>query len=316
MYKPEEEWPIKQEVVTTPLPEESKTAMVAQVSDEKSIENLIDINDHSKYLKLINISGRLISVFRHKPKPSLTNIFKFPSDFIIEAEMTWVIEAQKLLKDKFENGDFKQLCPRVRDDGIIIVGGRVEEFFADSYNSLGLILLPHFHRISLLYAIFIHNISHLGTASTVCKIRRRFWIIRLTSMVNSIRNKCGTCRKLNQQLQQQLMAQIPLHRLKPSPAFHNTCIDLFGPFKVKGVVNKRSTGKAFGVIFTCSSSRAVYCDISQDYSTDGFLQTFRRFTSIRGYPSEVWSDCGTQLVAADKGLREMIKVFDKAIWST
>ena len=67
MYKPEEEWPIKQEVVTTPLPEESKTAMVAQVSDEKSIENLIDINDHSKYLKLINISGRLISVFRHKP---------------------------------------------------------------------------------------------------------------------------------------------------------------------------------------------------------------------------------------------------------
>ena len=160
--------------------------MVAQVSDEKSIENLIDINDHSKYLKLINISGRLISVFRHTPKPSLTNIFKFPADFIIEAEMTWVIEAQKLLKDKFENGDFKQLCPRVRDDGIIIVGGRVEEFFADSYNSLRLILLPHFHRISLLYATFIHNISHLGTASTVCKIRRRFWIIRLTSMVNSI----------------------------------------------------------------------------------------------------------------------------------
>lgn len=311
LYKPEEEWPIKQEVVATPLPEENKTTIVAHVSDVKSIENLIDISDYSQYLKLINMSGRLISVFRYAPKPSLTNILKFPSDFIIEAEMIWIIEAQKLLKDKFENGDFKQLCPIVRDDGIIIVSGRVEEFFSDSYNSLGLILLPYSHRISLLYATFIHNLSHLGTASTVCKIRRRFWIIKLTSMVNSIRNKCVTCRKLNRQLQQQLMAQIPLHRLKPSPAFHYTYIDLFGPFKVKGVVHKRSTGKAFGVIFTCSTSRAVYCDISQNYSTDGFLQTLRRFTSIRGYPSEVWSDCGSQLVAAHKELREMIKGFDE-----
>ena len=44
---------------------------------------------------------------------------------------------------------------------------------------------------------------------------------------------------------------------------------------------------------------------------DGFLQTFRRFTSIRGYPSNVYSDRGSQLAADDKELRMVIKGFDE-----
>ena len=215
-----------------------------------------------------------------------------------------------MLKEGLDRGDYKRLCPRVRADGIITVGGRVEEWFCDTYNSSGVILLPYNHRLSRLYAEFIHGISHLGTASTVCKIRDRFWIIRATTMVNAIRNKCVTCKKLNLQLQQRIMAPLPLHRLRPTPAFYNVYIDYFGPFKIKGVVNKRSIGKAFGVIFTCGTCRAVYTDISQDYSMDGFLQTFRRFISIRGYPANIWSDQGPQLVATDKELRNMIKGFD------
>ena len=189
--------------------------------------------------------------------------------------------------------------------------GRVGALFADSYASSGLILLPHSHRLARLYAEPIHNASHRGARAVTCKIRDRFWITKLGIMVNDIRNKCVTCRKLNTELQQQVMAPVPLHRLKPSPPFYNTYIDYFGPFTIRGVVNKRTRGKGFGVIFTCASSRAVYCDLSQDYSVDGFLQTFRRFTSIRGYPSDVWSDCGSQLVATDKELREMVRGFDQ-----
>ena len=118
-------------------------------------------------------------------------------------------------------------------------------------------------------------------------------------------------KKLNAKLQEQIMAPIPLHRLKPAPAFFNCYIDFFGPFKVRGVINKRSFGKAFGVIFTCSSSRAVHCDLSPNYSMDSFLQTLRRFTSLRGFPAEIWSDCGTQLVAANKELRDAVKGFDQ-----
>jgi hypothetical protein len=223
----------------------------------------------------------------------------------------WIKDAQKEIHSNLHKKNYKKLCPKVQENGIIIVEGRVGALFESTYASTGLILLPHSHRLSRLYAEQIHNESHRGAAAVKCKIRDRFWITKLGVMVNDIRFKCVTCKKLNAELQQQVMSPIPLHRLKPSPPFHHTYIDFFGPFKIRGVVNKRSHGKGYGVIFTCGTTRAVHCDLSQNYSVDGFLQTFRRFTSIRGYPSDVWSDCGSQLVATDKELQALVKNFDK-----
>ena len=96
------------------------------------------------------------------------------------------------------------------------------------------------------------------------------------------------------------MAPLPEERMKPTPAFHNTSIDIFGPFTIKGEVNKRIKSKAFGVIFTCMSTRAVYCDLSQNYSTDAFMLVLRRFVCIRGNSSKIYSDRGTQLAALRK----------------
>ena len=49
------------------------------------------------------------------------------------------------------------------------------------------------------------------------------------------------------------------------------------------------------VIFTCFSSRAMYVDISRDYSTDSFLQVLR-----------MYSDNGSQLIRVSKELRKVI----------
>ena len=106
------------------------------------------------------------------------------------------------------------------------------------------------------------------------------------------------------------MGDLPIDILKPAPAFNTTFVDFFGPFETRGLVNKRSRGKAFGVLFTCGYSRAIHCELSCGYSVDGFVQTLRRFTSIRGYPESMYSDCGSQLVATDKELRKLIKGFD------
>ena len=57
-------------------------------------------------------------------------------------------------------------------------------------------------------------------------------------------------------------------------------------------------------------SRAVYVDVSQNYSTDSLLQVLRRFTSVRGWPNKIFSDQGSQLVAASKELRDIIKGID------
>ena len=107
------------------------------------------------------------------------------------------------------------------------------------------------------------------------------------------------------------MGKLPVERLKPAPAWTYTALDLFGPFKIKDEVKKRTTGKAYGVIFNCLGTRAVHIDISPDYSTDKFLMVLRRFVSIRGYPSKIYSDNGFQLVAASEELKKMVKNLDQ-----
>ena len=130
-------------------------------------------------------------------------------------------------------------------------------------------------------------------------------------MVKSIRYNCVQCRKLCKNLETQVMGQLPIDRLKPAPAWSSTCIDYFGPFETKGETNKRSRGKAYGMIFTCMLSRAVRLEVATDYSTDTFLQVFRRFVAIRGPPVILRSDPGSQLIGASKELRRIMKGLDQ-----
>ena len=58
------------------------------------------------------------------------------------------------------------------------------------------------------------------------------------------------------------------------------------------------------------ATRAVHVDVSPDYSTEKFLMVLRRFVSIRGYPSKLYSDNGAQLVAANKELKKVVKDLD------
>lgn len=74
------------------------------------------------------------------------------------------------------------------------------------------------------------------------------------------------------------MASLPLERLQPLPSFFTVRIDFFGPFTIKGEVQKRIRRKCNGVTFVCFSSRAVHVDVSKDYSTDSFLQVKWQFS--------------------------------------
>ena len=73
----------------------------------------------------------------------------------------------------------------------------------------------------------------------------------------------------------------------PSPSFYHIAVDLFGPFIIKGTVNKRCRGKAYGLLFNCLVSRAVYIDIAVGYDTDSFLIVLRRFVTIRIFQKHV-----------------------------
>ena len=126
-------------------------------------------------------------------------------------------------------------------------------------------------------------------------------------MIKSIKQQCIVCRRLFDKPSPQVMGPVNPDRLKPSPAFHHTALDMFGPFLIKDTVKRRTTTKTYGVLFTCLSSRASYIDLVEGYSTQDFLLTLRRFATIRGYPATIYSDAGSQLTAASREIQDMTK---------
>ena len=73
---------------------------------------------------------------------------------------------------------------------------------------------------------------------------------------------------------------------------------MFGPFVCRSDVHKRSTIKIWGVVIVDKNSGATHCDIVMDYSAKELLKTLRRFGSLRGWPCEITSDPGSQLVSS------------------
>ena len=206
-----------------------------------------------------------------------------------------------------ETGKLTRLCLRWLD-GKIVVGDRTKTVMKSNWNQEEFILFPYKHKFSRLIAKNEHTTGgHLGVAASVAKVRAKYWIINLPRMMKSIRFKCVPCR-IKQKLRcEQKMAELPPEHLTPSPPFYVTGIDYFGPFPIRGEVNKRVRGKCYGILFACFPSRAIHVDLSVDCSTDSFLQTLRRFFSIRGWPRKFYSDNGSQLVAASKELKKLVR---------
>ena len=139
------------------------------------------------------------------------------------------------------------------------------------------VLLPYSSRLPLLIAEYEHvSCGHIGVAATVSRIRSKFWIIKIHKLVSRNVNQCVECRKRRASQSGQIMGVLPIERLQPSPPFFTTSVDYFGPFIIRGEVQKRVRGKCYGVIFVCFTTRAVYVDISRDYSTDSFFTSFEK----------------------------------------
>lgn len=105
----------------------------------------------------------------------------------------------------------------------------------------------------------------------------------------------------------QQMGKLPEARSKPAPRFTEVAVDYFGHFLVRGDVQKRVTGKSWGVIFTDLVSRAIFIEAVYGYDTASFLLALTKFASCRGYPRVIYSDPGTNLVGASNELREQWK---------
>ncbi|XP_071576605.1 uncharacterized protein [Temnothorax nylanderi] len=183
---------------------------------------------------------------------------------------------------------FSRLTAFIDNQGTIRVGGRL--------NNAALTYEDQAHRSTM----------HGGTQLTLAHIRQLYWIVGGRAPVKSHILRCVVCARQRGIRAHQLMGQLPLTRVTPSRAFAHAGLDYAGPIILKTTKGRGAkTYKAWICVFVCLTTSAVHLEVVSDYSTEGFISTYRRFTSRRGVPASLTSDCGTNFIGADRELRKL-----------
>ena len=70
-------------------------------------------------------------------------------------------------------------------------------------------------------------------------------------------------------------------------------------------------GRGFVKVYGCIlSGRAIHNEDVGSLETDAFIQTLRRFISVRGSPKKIWWDNGTHFTGAEKELSRPVRDLD------
>ena len=173
-------------------------------------------------------------------------------------------------------------------------------------------LIPTRHPLTRLFMErALKKSEHRSRDVTLAHFRQKYWTAHGIKIAQSAKNKCQLCKLRDVKFGTQEMGKLPEARLKQAPPFTYTMLDLFGPYAVRGEVQKRTSGKAYGVIFTDLVSRAVHIEAVYGYDTPSFLLALSRFASVRGWAQFMYSDPGSQLIGAEIELRNAWQNMDE-----
>jgi hypothetical protein len=312
LSKPEEEWELKYtSSMKGPLPGE-KLIVSSHSTASEDVEPIIKYNQFSSYPRLQRVMARVLNVYKEKSLFAMKQGLK-PA-LLSRSEDVLVRDAQRSIDDecrKVDRGDkvggkFYRLNP-TKINGKWVVGKRLV-FNPMAMDNVPQRLLPTKHPLTVLIMKQAHTQTiHGGRDSTLAKFRHRFWTPQGSKVASSVVKGCQECKVRNPKTLSQEMGFLPEERSKPSPPFTSVMVDYFGPYSVRGDVQKRISGKAWGIIFTDMVSRAVFIEGVFEYTTDAFLLALSKFASCRGYPSVMYSDPGSNLVGASRELSDQWK---------
>jgi hypothetical protein len=275
---------------------------------------LVDYSRFGSFPKLVWTIARIYGVLQIRKFKGGQTLYITPE--LLERSRLWLlkdVQSSFVVEIKKKKGDYAKLHPVLNGSGLWVVGARlVRRNPLNSQSGVLPVLLPTDHHVTRLLMQQEHIESgHRGRDVTLARFRQWYWCPRGSKLANRVVSGCYKCRRVDMKLLSQVMGKLPEERLTPGPPFNNVMLDFFGPYLVRGEVQKRVSGKAYGIIFTDVCSRAVHIECAFGYDTSSFLLALQRFTSVRGWPRVIFSDPGSQLVGAEKDLVAMWQDMDK-----
>ncbi|XP_044014009.1 uncharacterized protein LOC122856402 [Aphidius gifuensis] len=308
----EDHWPKQKHEADELCEQEARPGITLVATQAEKDYSWQLVHKYSSWTKLLRITShviRFISLLKRKPVQQHQSI--------MEAKKYWIRTTQSIFFSPEINAlqknvklspahQFNKLTAFIDSEGIIRVGGRLENSPLN-YESKHQAILPRVSRVTQLIIDHAHNLTlHGGTQLTLGHIRQSYWIIGGRSSVKSHVLKCVVCSRQRGIRAQQQMGQLPPSRVTPARAFTHTGVDYAGPLTLKTWKGRGAKiVKGWICAFVCMTTSAAHLEVVSDYSTEGFLAIFKRFTSRRGIPAHIYSDCGTNFVGADRELKKL-----------
>ncbi|XP_029055098.2 uncharacterized protein LOC114882376 [Osmia bicornis bicornis] len=310
-------WPEQPHPEGILIEEEMRSVKTLIVRSDRSEWNLPD--DVSTWPRLLKITAycillcsklsryrRFSTLAQNDCKNSLAIAIKLARSFWIRSVQIFhfsdEISAIKSGAQLPKASKLKSLNPFVDDDGLLRVGGRLENS-PFSYEEKHPVILPR-HRISDLIVEQAHRrCLHGGSQLTLRAVRQQFWILNARNLVKSVVHNCVICTRYRAKPISQQMGELPKARVTPSRPFVHTGVDYAGPFHATcSATRGQKSHKVYVALFVCLSTRAIHLELVNDYTSNGFIAAFKRFSARRGLPSVMYSDNGTNFQGAEREL--------------
>ena len=332
LWECEEEWPVQPNSHTVddkdPEVKQVKTACISRKDKTNHIlvRILAYFSDWFRLKRFVALLRRAVLGWKHVssgdigPDPRTTSLCSIDlarAELIIlrwSQEMSYSKEIKHLKTHTagggLKGGKLASLDPYLVD-GVLQVGGRIQNApVSDDLKHP--ILVPQDSPVAELIIRDIHKqVGHGGREQVLSRLWENYWIVRGNSLTREVLKACRICRQRFGSPLSQKMANLPGDRVSPDlPPFTNVGVDYFGPISVK---QGRSLVKRYGALFTCLVSRAAHIEMSVSLETDAFINTLRRFIARRGQVKVMRSDNGTNLVGAERELRQALQGWNQSL---
>ena len=165
------------------------------------------------------------------------------------------------------------------------------------------------------YSIMIYchrNVSrHRNSAATLRDSLDIAYILGGRDLSNEVRESCPHCRIFKKKLLEVEMGSLHPNRLMVAYPFWFTELDLMGPFIARCEHSCRSDKKVWGLVLKCPTTGAIDVRAMQSQSADAFMNAFSRFAHRFGFPTKIYCDKGSQLIAGCEGMNYTLMDLEK-----
>lgn len=206
------------------------------------------------------------------------------------------------------------LMPELDLDGVLRSNSRLSLVEILPYDTRFSIILPRKNPVTRLVVKNYRDLGKhaLGTNHLLSLMSEKYWVVHGREEIRECERNCKTCQRTKAKAATQVTAPLPPGRATVSlKAFNSVAVHYTGPFlTMQGC--RKTRQKRYLCLFTCLSTRAVHCKIAYGMDTDKFLNALSRFVNQHGKPDKMMSDNDSNLIGAERELRDSVKSLDQA----